>query len=149
MLTKIQIQACAPLLLTTLLLFSTVKSEEKIDCSAGGSTQMEMNICAGRLLQSADLELNSVYSAVLKQHASDESFVKKLKIAQRAWVAWRDAELDALYPNENPPTEYGSVFPMCRNSKLEQLTRERTKQLKQWLDGTKEGDVCAGSIPIK
>jgi hypothetical protein len=29
------------------------------------------------------------------------------------------------------------------------LTRERIKQLKKWLTGIEEGDVCAGTLPFK
>jgi hypothetical protein len=29
-----------------------------------------------------------------------------------------------------------------------ELEKDRVEELKQWIDGTDEGDVCAGSIPV-
>jgi uncharacterized protein YecT (DUF1311 family) len=94
----------------------------------------------------ADVALNEAYSKILKEYAKDQQFVAKLKSAQRAWLAFRDAEIEALYPKENKQAEYGTVYSMCHCTELQFLTEERTKQLKRWLDGTLEGDVCAGSI---
>jgi uncharacterized protein YecT (DUF1311 family) len=94
----------------------------------------------------ADVALSEAYSKVLREYARDQQFIAKLKTSQRAWLAFRDAELEALYPKDNKQAEYGTVYSMCRCSELQSLTQERTKQLKRWLDGTKEGDVCAGSF---
>ncbi|MGB7330433.1 MAG: lysozyme inhibitor LprI family protein, partial [Terriglobales bacterium] len=87
-------------------------------------------------------------SKILKEYADDQQFIAKLKTAQKAWLAFRDAELEALYPKDNKQAEYGTVYPMCHCSELQFLTEERTKQLNRWLDGTREGDVCAGSIKV-
>jgi Lysozyme inhibitor LprI len=83
---------------------------------------------------------------ILKEYAKDQQFIAKLKTAQRAWLAFRGAQLEALFPKTDKQAEYGSVYPMCRCSELQSLTEERAKQLKRWLDGTKEGNVCAGSV---
>jgi len=96
----------------------------------------------------ADVALNETYSRILKEYAKDQQFIAKLKTAQKAWLAFRDAELEALYPEDNKQAEYGTVYPMCHCSELQFLTEERTKQLNRWLDGTREGDVCAGSIKV-
>jgi uncharacterized protein YecT (DUF1311 family) len=96
----------------------------------------------------ADVALNETYSKILKEYAKDQQFIAKLKTAQRAWLAFRDAELEALYPKDNKQAEYGTVYPMCHCSELQFLTEERTKQLKRWLDGTLEGDVCAGGVKV-
>ncbi len=110
-----------------------------------------MNQQAGDRLAAADDELNRVYREIRRRYSDRPIFLEKLKLAQRAWIAFRDAELDALYP----PTEYGdqrasygSMFPMCYGNAKERLTRERTQQLRRWLDGIKEGNVCGGSIKL-
>jgi hypothetical protein len=36
---------------------------------------------------------------------------------------------------------------MCSSLFAEAMTRERIERLRQWIDGVKEGDVCAGSLP--
>jgi uncharacterized protein YecT (DUF1311 family) len=66
----------------------------------------------------------------------------------RLWIQFRDAEMKMKYP-EREDGYYGSVYPMCWSMYLTQLTTERITTLKQWLDGTEEGDVCAGSVRIK
>jgi len=96
----------------------------------------------------ADAKLNKVYQQVLVEYRQDKIFIEKLKIAQRAWLVFRDAHLDSIYPASGQRT-YGSVSPMCRCLIIVQLTEERTKTLQQWIDGTIEGDVCAGSVRIK
>jgi uncharacterized protein YecT (DUF1311 family) len=96
----------------------------------------------------ADISLNETYSKILKLYAKDKQFITKLKTAQRAWLAFRDAQLEALFPKTDKRAEYGSVYPMCHCSALQVLTEARTTQLQRWLDGTQEGDVCAGSVKV-
>ena len=109
-------------------------------------TQTDMNICSGSDFKEADVQLNAVYQAVLSKHRADKAFIQNLQAAQRAWLAWRDAEMKAIFPDREPGY-YGSVLPMCWSGQLEQLTRERTKQLQVWLDGLPEGEVCGGAFP--
>ena len=40
---------------------------------------------------------------------------------------------------------YGSVYPVCAEEILADLTEARTAQLRFWLEGVEEGDACAGS----
>src|SRR5271154_5493364 len=74
-------------------------------------TQTELDEQACGQFHKADVALNETYSKILKEYAKDPQFVAKLKPAQRAWVAFRDAELEALYPKDNKPAEYGTVYP--------------------------------------
>ncbi|HYP52270.1 MAG TPA: lysozyme inhibitor LprI family protein [Pyrinomonadaceae bacterium] len=112
------------------------------DCYDTAQTQAAMNQCAAKELEQADAELNRVYRQLLEANKEDRLFVEKMTQAERAWVAFRDAQMDALYPPvDNPPASYGSVFPMCYGRAKAKLTRERTQQLKAMLD-VREGDVC-------
>lgn len=80
-------------------------------------TQDEMNQEACVEYKKADAELNKVFQQVLNDYKTDALFVRKMKIAQRAWVAYRDAHVDSLYPigpTANPCLQYGTVYPMCR-----------------------------------
>jgi uncharacterized protein YecT (DUF1311 family) len=114
-------------------------------CMDNAPSQAAMNECASNSLGAADKELNQVYQQVLHKYAKDTVFVAKLKAAQKAWLAFRDAELEARYPANDKSLEYGSVYPMCANNELEAMTRKRTEELRSWLKGAEEGDVCAGS----
>lgn len=118
----------------------------KADCLEKAQTQFEMNACAGDELAAADAELNRVYQAILEKYKDDSLFIEKLRAAQRAWLAYRDAELEAKFP---PSDGHGSVFPMCAAQHKAKLTRERVAKLREWLDGVEEGEVCAGSVRHK
>jgi len=114
-----------------------------------GQTQSAMNQEADKNYRKADAELNSVYNKILKDYKADTKFIAKLKVAQVAWIKFRDAEMNALFPEENKSVQYGSIFPMCWSNALTELTKQRIKKLKVWLNGIEEGEVCPGSIKIK
>lgn len=118
-------------------------------CLERATTQVEVNRCGSLDLASADQELNAVYQAVLRRHRDDAKFIERLRAAQRAWIRFRDAEMEAFYPHKDTPSYYGSMLPLCWSKQLAVLTYERTRQLRRWLDGVEEGDACAGSVPIR
>jgi uncharacterized protein YecT (DUF1311 family) len=109
-------------------------------------TQGNMNRDACAEYKKADQALNATYSRVRKDYAQDPRFLAKLKQAQLAWIAFRDAHLQARFPKADKQTGYGSAYPACRCALLAELTEQRVKQLQIWLDGIPEGDVCNGSV---
>jgi len=115
---------------------------------SSAQTQVELNEQEHKRYLKTDSELNSIYQNILKEYASDTAFVKNLKVSQKLWIQFRDAEMKMKYPDREPGY-YGSVQPMCWSIYLTQLTEDRIKTLKQWLDGIEEGDVCAGSTKTK
>ena len=112
-------------------------------------TQMEMNQDAHLAYQKADKELNRVYEAILTEYKSEPLFIERLKVAQRLWINFRDAELDMRFPKTDKGYHYGSVYPMCVSLILKEMTEERTKKLMVWLEGIEEGEMCLGSIKMK
>lgn len=96
-------------------------------------TQGEMSECAAKELHKAELKM--------------ERLLKQLGIApgspeQKAWEAYRDAQLTALYPPEDI-SSYGSVYPMCLAILKKTLTEGRIRDLRA-LTTSGEGDVCYG-----
>ncbi|MGY0505328.1 lysozyme inhibitor LprI family protein [Luteimonas sp. e5] len=147
-----RLPACLAGLLGSLALLPALALAQAPDtaCRMDGN-QAELNACAAQELAAADRELNEVYAQVRRRHADDALFLDRLRTAQRRWIAFRDAEMEALFPteaDEDPRIRYGSVNPMCRLNEKARLTRERTAQLRAWLDGLPEGSVCSGSRPI-
>lgn len=138
-------------LFTALLLsIASANAADSIEnCLEKANTQLEINICDNHEQSLADKELNQIYQAVLKKHESNKKFIEKLKNSQRAWVKWRDAEMEAIFPEKDQPGYYGSSFAACWANQLALLTRERSRQLKTWLEGIEEGDICSGSYPTK
>lgn len=113
-------------------------------CSA--QTQSDMTSDANGKYISADSALNVVYHQVLHMYAKDSTFIENLKATERLWIQMRNAELKLKYPDSD---QKGSVQPMCISLYLTDLTNERIKTMRVWLQGAKEGDVCAGSAMIK
>jgi uncharacterized protein YecT (DUF1311 family) len=124
----------------------TPKCDVFLDCDKTAKTQADLNECASHDDASADDELNRTYQELLKRAASDPVAVKKIKASQRAWIAFREAQVAALYPAEDK-REYGTVFPMYVNLLRADLTQQRTKMLKEMLKKPVEGDVCAAGYP--
>ena len=111
-------------------------------------TQLELNTEAFNNYKKADTKLNQVYSQILKEYKSDVVFITNLKNSQRLWIQFRDAEMKARYP-QREDGYYGSIFPLCWNLYLKELTEERIKKLNIWLVGIPEGDACIGSVKMK
>jgi len=112
-------------------------------------TQAETEQKSCEASRRADDELNRAYQLVLTKYSADALFIEKLRGAQRAWLAFRDAHVESRFPARDPLRAYESAFGMCRCEELEELTRQRTDQLLDWVRGREEGDVCAGSIQIR
>ena len=95
-------------------------------------------------LKTADDELNRVYKALLEKQKDNQPFTDKLRVAQKAWVAFRDAELDAMYSCKDPDPRacWGSMLPMCHADHQAKLTKDRVKRLKELLDAGPPADDC-------
>jgi uncharacterized protein YecT (DUF1311 family) len=115
--------------------------------SENSQTQLQMNDAACAEYKQADRELNRVYLKIVSDYRRDPVFIKALKKAQLAWLHYRDAHVDSIYPGA--ASQYGSVSTMCRCGSLTEITKERTQTLNRWLEGVEEGDVCAGSVRVK
>jgi uncharacterized protein YecT (DUF1311 family) len=111
-------------------------------------TQLELNDIQRKNYVAADSELNLTYQRILTEYKDDTAFTKSLIASEKIWIKFRDAEMKMKYPDREPGY-YGTIQPMCWSMYLTQLTLERTATLKQWLEGTEEGDVCAGSVKAR
>ena len=112
-------------------------------------SQTEMNQDTCKEYQKVDATLNRTYKKILSKYKSDKEFISNFKKAQQAWIKFKEAEIEAIYPAKDKQTEYGSVYDTCRCSSLLTITLQRIEELKIWLVGTEEGDVCAGSVQLK
>jgi uncharacterized protein YecT (DUF1311 family) len=130
-----------------LFLFSVVPAiaagdDEAVKCNPAGN-QMELNACAGEEFEKADAELNKVYNSLLQKEKKDVLFIKKLRESQKAWVRFRDAELDATFACVDSVREcWGSMYPMCYHFYKAKITRDRTTRLKKYLTEGRPADDC-------
>lgn len=116
--------------------FAQQSSEYRL-CSDEAKTQVAMNACASDEAARADAELNDVYRTLL-QKATDATAATKIKVAERAWIAYRDAYIDAMYPAQNKQAEYGSIYPMeiaLLRAKLTRIQIAALQDLSQQIGG--------------
>ena len=95
---------------------------------AFAQNQFEMNREAEASFTKADAELNRVYAKVIA--TLDDEGRAKLKAAQRAWVAFRDAQADFEMDSE---ARGGSMAPMIHAGVRASVTKARIAQLKELL----------------
>ncbi len=106
-------------------------------------TQQDLHVQADSAYRRADSTLNSVYTQLVSRYRNDSLALRKLRAAERAWLAYRDAQVEATFPATDKQTAYGSVYPMCVLMLLTNLTESRIAELRSAL-APQESDVCAG-----
>ena len=123
------------LIAASVLLFGVVPAlaaEPDVDCDKAMSTP-ELNQCADATLQAADAKLNAMYQkalAVIRKTKSEQPYDRKsweeaLKVSQRAWLAYRDADCDGLVPMSwGGGTGTTSAVLWCKTEKTETRTKE-------------------------
>jgi uncharacterized protein YecT (DUF1311 family) len=104
------------------------------DCR-NAMTQSELNDCAYEAYRKSDAELNALYKQITSRLKDDPKQAQLLVTAQRAWIAFRDAECAFV----TSPSTGGSVYPMVLSNCRERLTRARLNDLRSYLH-CREGD---------
>jgi uncharacterized protein YecT (DUF1311 family) len=118
---------------------SLLRAEEKLDC-ANAMTQADMDQCAHADFEEADKELNIIWEAARKRaHMLDEQHDAETKgaeaallAAQRGWIAYRDGHCEL----GGWEAHGGSMEPLLVWNCKAELTQERTKQLKKFVEGS-------------
>ena len=108
---------------------------ETADCGKAITT-VEMNACADQELAAADAKLNEAYKKALDKAAGQnapapydaKAYEAAIRAAQRAWVAFRDADCKGVVPFEwGGGTGATAAVLGCLSSK----TTARTKELEE------------------
>ena len=113
--------------------------DDAIDCN-NAMNQQDMNFCAEQEFERADAELNALWRRVIaEERANDAEYNREyvatgappvnaeqaLREAQRAWIAFRDAQ--CTY--EGYENFGGSLQPLTEATCRTRMTRERIAQL--------------------
>lgn len=108
-----------------------------------GSTTRDVEQCLAADLDRADAELNRYYAAATKRltEQQDTAALAKLRTAERAWIAYRDAECDAVYQSWGQGTIRGAMILGCRID----LTKARTATI--WQDWLTYADSTSPLLP--
>jgi uncharacterized protein YecT (DUF1311 family) len=110
-----------------------------VDCD-NATDQATMNQCAAQQNAAADKELNALYQQITTRLKAEPERKKLLVGAQRAWVAFRDAECKFSAWG----VEGGSVYPLIYSSCTTDLTKARVQTFRNYLK-CQEGDL---SCPV-
>ncbi|TPI33612.1 lysozyme inhibitor LprI family protein [Mesorhizobium sp. B3-2-1] len=111
------------LLSTCLVVLAASAAARAQECDRSDDGQQMMNICAGEDYQAADARLNKAYQDLIGSDDADGR--KLLQAAQRAWIAFRDAECT----HSTAASQGGSIHAMEVSQCLTRLTNARIKQL--------------------
>jgi uncharacterized protein YecT (DUF1311 family) len=109
------------------------------DCTKA-ATQADLNACAAQSFSKSDTALNATYRQITARLKDDAAARSLLVAAERAWLAFRDAECAFASSGESG----GSIYPMVVTNCRDELTQQRTKALQAYL-ACKEGDL---SCPV-
>jgi uncharacterized protein YecT (DUF1311 family) len=94
-----------------------------------GLSQAELNECYGNVYKKDDAELNVLYRQITARLKDDQATTNLLLAAQRAWVAFRDAECDFSASGVDSGTALGTILAIC----LDNLTLKRINDFKNYL----------------
>jgi uncharacterized protein YecT (DUF1311 family) len=108
-------------------------SAEYRACTEKANSQSEMTACASEEAARVDAKLNTTDRALLARVASQPEALGKIKAAQRAWIAYRDAFIEATYPAKDKATEYGSIYPLDVALLRARLTQRQVAALEDML----------------
>lgn len=96
----------------------------------GGDSTLGMRMCLDRETKVWDALLNQEYQALISH--LEGNGLKKVKAAQRAWIAGRDADCEVPYGLFEGGTIAGPMAAQC----MLDATADRVLQLKAWREMT-------------
>ena len=100
------------------------------DKCADAQDQATMNQCADNAYKASDAKLNKVYKQITGRLKDDHDTAKLLVTAQKAWIAFRDAECGFA----SAGVAGRSIQPMVRAQCLDSVTQDRIKSLNTYLN---------------
>jgi uncharacterized protein YecT (DUF1311 family) len=131
-------RSCAAAFALLLATAAPAAAQDEVDCN-NQMAQQDMNYCAAKDYEAADAELNTIWKQArgvakdLDAELSDDlkGADKTLLAGQRGWIAYRDGQCELA----GFEARGGSMEPMLVSGCLADLTRKRTKELKQFITG--------------
>jgi uncharacterized protein YecT (DUF1311 family) len=127
-------------LATLAAMFLSAGAAQADEC-ADPQDQATLNICAGKQFEAADRKLNGAYKKIEARLRDNPESLKMLVAAERAWVAFRDAECAF---QGGPIDQAGTIRPLVVANCRTELTETRLKDFQGYLS-CEEGDM---SCPV-
>jgi uncharacterized protein YecT (DUF1311 family) len=97
--------------------------------------------------ENSDNKLNDIYKQLIDLNRTDSVFVTNLRTSERAWIQYRDAQLNLLYPDD---TNIEEIKTMSQNELiyLAHLTENRTKILLEMLKPFTTKEVYVSDLEV-
>jgi uncharacterized protein YecT (DUF1311 family) len=92
----------------------------------------DLNKCWAREVERTEDEMNRVYRT-LRMRLPDRA-AEGLEKAQKLWLEFREAHLQAQYGADNPRQIWGSDYLICLSISRASLNRARTRELRRLLE---------------
>lgn len=127
-------------LLPLVLLAPLAVPAQAQDCS--NPTQMGLDECVSAAYDKTDKKLNAVYGKIVTRIGKDAETKADLVKAQKAWIAFRDAECDFRASSVQGGTIYPTAVLVC----LDTVTKARVADLEGLLS-CQEGDITCPVPP--
>lgn len=122
-----------PLFFVVALQAMAQNSPQYLDCNHGAKTQTELNACASEEAARVGTELQHLYRKLLSEAGSQQGAAGKIEAMERAWLAYRDAYIEAMYPEQDKLAAYGSIYPMEADLLSAKLTAQHTSAIRDLL----------------
>jgi len=122
-------------LIVFICLGASAQQRKQDPCEKANESGVTVDLveCSQKKLAEADAELNKTYRQLIAKMANKQ-WEAKLRLAQQAWIKFRDANCDY----ESEFSGGGSAFTFEYNFCLVDMTTVRTKQLLDMLSQIKE-----------
>ncbi|HRJ69582.1 MAG TPA: lysozyme inhibitor LprI family protein [Beijerinckiaceae bacterium] len=117
--------------LCALFLLSVMPALAQEECR-NAATERDMGACLARKTQGQGREMAAAIKTLRERYTepSEKAFGPAMDKAQRAWIAWRDAECAFRNFESRQGTGYGNILATC----VSDLNAERLKTLKDMVD---------------
>jgi uncharacterized protein YecT (DUF1311 family) len=102
-----------------------------VECMKKARTQTAITVCAGDEAKRVETHVAERYAALVALSTRDPVALQKVRNMQSAWIAFRDAYIEAMFPAPDKQAEYGSSY-------SSEVSRFRTKLAQGYLSAIED-----------
>ena len=123
-------------LLTLLIgLYSTAVWSDDFDCN-NAMTTIEINNCAGLVLENAEKEMNTYLLKSKEHHHYDHALIKSIESAQKSWSVYAQTHCDSIYTMWREGSIRGVMYLSCKTNITKQRTHDIWSSFLTYMDST-------------